>query len=26
MAYPQAIGTVRFISGLMNELIDHLYA
>ena len=26
MAYPQAIGTVRFVCGLMNELIDHLYA
>jgi heat-inducible transcriptional repressor len=26
LAYPQAIGTVRFISGLMNELVDHLYA
>jgi heat-inducible transcriptional repressor len=26
MAYPQAIGTVRFVSGLLNELIDHLYA
>jgi heat-inducible transcriptional repressor len=26
MAYPQAIGTVRFVSGLMDELIDHLYA
>ncbi len=26
MAYPQAIGTVRFVSGLMNELVDHLYA
>ncbi len=26
MAYPQAIGTVRFVSGLMNELIDHMYA
>jgi len=26
MAYAQAIGTVRFVSGLMNELIDHLYA
>jgi len=26
MAYQQAIGTVRFVSGLMNELIDHLYA
>src|SRR4051812_5281867 len=25
MAYPQAIGTVRFVSGLMNELIDPLY-
>jgi heat-inducible transcriptional repressor len=25
MAYPHAIGTVRFVSGLMNELIDHLY-
>lgn len=25
MAYPQAIGTVRFVSGLMNELVDHLY-
>ena len=21
MAYPQAIGTVRFVSGLMNELV-----
>ncbi len=26
MSYSQAIGTVRFISGLMNELVDHLYA
>jgi heat-inducible transcriptional repressor len=26
MLYPQAIGTVRFVSGLMNELVDHLYA
>ena len=26
MGYPQAIGTVRFVSGLMNELVDHLYA
>jgi heat-inducible transcriptional repressor len=26
MAYPQAVGTVRFVSGLMNELVDHLYA
>ena len=26
MAYHQAIGTVRFVSGLMDELIDHLYA
>ena len=26
MAYNQAIGTVRFVSGLMNELVDHLYA
>ena len=26
LAYPQAIGTVRFVSGLMNELVDHLYA
>ena len=26
MSYPQAIGTVSFVSGLMNELIDHLYA
>jgi heat-inducible transcriptional repressor len=26
MAYPHAIGTVGFVSGLMNELVDHLYA
>ncbi len=26
MSYPHAIGTVRFVSGLMNELLDHLYA
>ena len=26
MPYPQAIGTVRFVSSLMNELVDHLYA
>ncbi len=26
MYYSQAIGTVRFVSGLMNELVDHLYA
>jgi heat-inducible transcriptional repressor len=26
MSYGHAIGTVNFISGLMNELVDHLYA
>jgi heat-inducible transcriptional repressor len=26
MSYSQAIGTVGFVSGLMNELVDHLYA
>jgi heat-inducible transcriptional repressor len=26
MAYPHAIGTVRFVSGLMHELVEHLYA
>jgi heat-inducible transcriptional repressor len=26
MSYSQAIGTVRFVSGLMNELVEHLYA
>ena len=25
-AYAQAIGTVSFVSSLMNELVDHLYA
>jgi len=26
MAYAQAIGTVRFVSGLMNELVRHIHA
>jgi heat-inducible transcriptional repressor len=26
LRYAQAIGTVRFVSGLMNDLVDHLYA
>ena len=26
MAYPHAISTVRYVSGLLNELVDHLYA
>jgi heat-inducible transcriptional repressor len=26
MAYQQAIGTVRFVSTLMNELVQHIYA
>jgi heat-inducible transcriptional repressor len=26
MSSSQAIGSVRFVSGLMNELVDHLYA
>jgi heat-inducible transcriptional repressor len=26
MSYPNAIGTVSFVSGLMDELVDHLYA
>ena len=26
MSYPHAIGTVSFVSGLMDELVDHLYA
>jgi heat-inducible transcriptional repressor len=26
LAYPHAIGTVRFVSSLMNELVEHLYA
>jgi heat-inducible transcriptional repressor len=25
MAYPQAIGSVRYVSGLMNELVEQLY-
>jgi heat-inducible transcriptional repressor len=25
MSYPQAIGTVRFVSGLMNELVEQMY-
>ena len=25
LAYSEAIGTVRFVSGLMDELVDHLY-
>lgn len=25
MSYPQAIGTVRFVSGLMDELVEQLY-
>jgi heat-inducible transcriptional repressor len=25
LAYREAIGTVQFVSGLMNELVDHLY-
>jgi heat-inducible transcriptional repressor len=25
MAYPQAIGTVRYVSGLMNELVEQLF-
>lgn len=25
MSYPHAIGTVRFVSGLMNELVEQLY-
>jgi heat-inducible transcriptional repressor len=25
LRYPQAIGTVRFVSGIMNDLVDHLY-
>ena len=24
LRYPEAIGTVRFVSGLMNDLVDHL--
>jgi len=26
LSYPHAIRTVRFVSGLMNELVEHLYA
>jgi heat-inducible transcriptional repressor len=26
MSYPHAIGTVSFVSGLLDELVDHLYA
>ena len=26
MAYPHAISSVRYVSGLMNELVDNLYA
>jgi heat-inducible transcriptional repressor len=26
MSYPQAIASVEFVSGLMNELVEHLYA
>ena len=26
LRYPEAIGTVRFVSGIMNDLVDHLYA
>jgi heat-inducible transcriptional repressor len=26
MSYPHAIGTVGFVSGLMNELVEHLFA
>jgi heat-inducible transcriptional repressor len=26
LRYPQAMGTVRFVSSLMNDLVDHLYA
>ena len=26
MSYPHTIGTVGFVSGLMNELVEHLYA
>ncbi len=26
MSYRHAIGTVRFVSGLLDELVDHLYA
>jgi hypothetical protein len=26
MSYSQAIASVEFVSGLMNELVEHLYA
>jgi heat-inducible transcriptional repressor len=26
MAYPHAISTVRYVRGLMNELVEHMYA
>ena len=26
MGYAQAIASVEFVSGLMNELVEHLYA
>jgi heat-inducible transcriptional repressor len=26
MPYAQAIASVEFVSGLMNELVEHLYA
>jgi heat-inducible transcriptional repressor len=26
MAYPHAISSVRYVSGLMNELVEHLYS
>jgi heat-inducible transcriptional repressor len=26
LRYPQAIGSVRFVAGLMNDLVDHLYS
>ena len=26
LRYPQAIGTVRFVASLMNDLVDHLYS
>ncbi len=26
MPYPHAISSVRYVSGLMNELVDHFYA
>jgi len=26
MAYPHAISSVRYVSGLINEMVDHLYS